>query len=243
MLTIRSIFKLLVALFWAIALGQSCAELLVRPTKLVIPAQSRTETIVFLSSAEKTRRFEINVVVWTQQGDEDKLVPSEALIVSPPVFALYKDKPQVIRVLRAGLPDPQRELSYRLLINEITAKPRGPATGVPVVALNMSLPVFLSPVESANAEFDVELKPFKSPEGTDKRTLTVKNRGVVHVQGSQLTRLRSGSEFGDAIPLFGYALPGTQRKWIIEDRSLGEADAIRVRFASGYTQDFPLRTP
>lgn len=237
----RSTFQAL----WLACLILPCIEahgqIRVRPTKLVVSPESKAETISIVSDGSIARRFEVTVVAWQQTNEGEKTIPSEALIVSPPAFTLKPNLPQVLRVLRVGPPDTQVEQSFRLLINEITTPPTGPATGIPVVALNMSLPVFLSPSQSATEAFDLELSPpQRSVEGKSTRTLTLSNRGRLHVQGSQVLRLRGGKEFGEPIPLFGYALPGSTRTWSLDLGGLVGADALRVRVTSGATTDLAL---
>ena len=220
---------------------EASAQIRVRPTKLIVSPDSKAETILIVSDGSTVRRFEVTVVAWQQVVEAEKITPSDALIVSPPAFTLKPNLPQVLRVLRVGPPDAQIEQSFRLLINEITTQPSGPATGTPTVSLNMSLPVFVSPLSSAAEAFDLELSPFqKSADGKSSRMLKLSNRGRVHVQGSQVMRLRAGAEFGEPIPLFGYALPGRTRTWTLDAEGLIGADALRVRVTSGATTDLSL---
>jgi len=220
--------------------GSASAQINVRPIKLLVPSQSRGEIITLSNIGQAPRKFEVLITAWRQQGQEDVLTPSEALIVSPPLFTLSPNKPQVLRVLRSGPPDESKELSFRLLINEIVNEKVPGANGQPRLALNMSLPVFLSPLTPTAPDYAIQLTDRALADPQSRRKLVIENRGFVHVQSSQLTLLKDNVELGDSQALFGYALPGESKVWELDSSRLGAATAIRIRLTNGAVHDIAL---
>ena len=75
---------------------------------------------------------------------EERLTPTRDLLVSPAVFTLPQNGSQLVRVALRGAPaDPTRELSYRLILQEVP-QPANPDFSGLQVALRLSIPVFVA---------------------------------------------------------------------------------------------------
>ena len=84
-------------------------------------------------------------LAWSQDGGQDAFQPTRDLLVSPAVFTLAPGGSQLVRVaLRRG-PDATRELSYRMMLQEVPQAASPDFTGLQV-ALRLSIPVFVAPL-------------------------------------------------------------------------------------------------
>ena len=71
--------------------------------------------------------------------------------MSPPIATIAPDKEQIIRVGLRRAPDKERELSYRLFLQEVPAPPKPGFQGLQV-ALRVGLPVFVQPKRSGEGD-------------------------------------------------------------------------------------------
>lgn len=82
---------------------------------------------------------------WTQTGNDDPLVATDDVIVSPPIFQLGGGEQQTVRVLLRKPPQ-AAEATYRLLLDEL---PTGRQPGQIQFALRLSMPVFAAPADAS----------------------------------------------------------------------------------------------
>jgi fimbrial chaperone protein len=186
----------------------------ISPIRLDLSATSRTAALT-VRNDEREALVQAGVVLWEQVDGEDRLTPTRDLLVSPAVFTLPAKGSQLVRVaLRAAPVDTTRELSYRLILQEVPQKANPEFTGLQV-ALRLSVPIFVANEGTAGPAL-----AWSATTSGDGLTLTAKNSGDVH------TRIHGFSvapATGDAQPLVQqvgtYLLPGQARSW-----SLGGGD-------------------
>ena len=58
-------------------------------------------------------------LAWSQEAGQDALAPSRDLLISPAVFTLQPGGSQLVRVALRRKVDPARELTYRVLLQEV----------------------------------------------------------------------------------------------------------------------------
>jgi len=66
---------------------------------------------------------QVETLLWSQADGQDVLDPTRDLIASPAVFTLPARGSQLIRVALRREPDARRELSYRLVVQEVPPAP------------------------------------------------------------------------------------------------------------------------
>jgi len=196
----------------------------ISPIRLDLSAASRTAAMT-VRNDEREALVQAEVMLWEQVAGEDRLTPTRDLLVSPAVFTLPAKGSQLVRVaLRSSPVDTTRELSYRLILQEVPQKANPEFTGLQV-ALRLSVPIFVA--NKGTTEPEIAWSAATSDHGL---TLTAKNTGDVH------TRIHGFSvapATGDAEPLVqsvgSYLLPGQARSWSLGKGDASTADWARVR--------------
>lgn len=196
----------------------------ISPLRLDLSATSRTAAMT-VRNGEREALVQAEVVLWEQVDGEDRLTTTRDLLVSPAVFTLPAKGSQLVRVALRGPPvDTTRELSYRLILQEVPQTANPEFTGLQV-ALRLSIPVFVANEGTTGAEIT-----WSAAAASDGLTLTAKNTGDVH------TRIHGFSvapAAGDAQPLVqpvgSYLLPGQARSWSLSQADASAATWRRVR--------------
>jgi fimbrial chaperone protein len=153
---------------------------------------------------------QLSVMSWTQNQGEDVLAPTREILISPPIATIAPSKEQIVRVGLRRAPDPQRELSYRLLVQEVPPPPKPGFQGLQI-ALRISLPIFVQPRQG-------KAKPAlvwsARPTGPDSVRLSLENRGTGHIQFSALALYETGQKEPVAEQRgLAYVLAGQSRHW------------------------------
>ena len=169
----------------------------VSPVRVTLSEDRKISTIIVRNNGAETVSLQMGVLNWSQEEGDDVLTPTRELIANPPIFTLPPGGKQLVRVgLRSSAPDVQRELTYRIVIQELPAPPDPNFAGTKML-LRISLPVFVLP--------DVDVKPVliwqaaRTPQGALKISLT--NNGNAHVQ----------------IANFKLSLPGSAQPWVTKE--------------------------
>jgi len=130
--------------------------LTVLPVNILMAPGERATTLTVTNQGNSKTAIQIRVFAWSQDGDEDKLISSDDVVVSPPIASLAPAASQVIRLILRKQPQ-GKEATYRILLDQI---PPPAEPGVVHVVLRLSIPVFAQPAPRAVAhgQFRVEVK-------------------------------------------------------------------------------------
>jgi fimbrial chaperone protein len=160
---------------------------------------------------------------WSQPEGEDALEATRDLLVSPAVFTLPPGGSQLIRVALRRAPDATRELSYRMVLQEVPQAASPDFTGLQV-ALRLSIPVFVSPL-AASAPV-LGWSTHRDDDGSIR--LTALNTGSAHVRIQRFAL--KGMDGKTALyeqPGLAYVLPGASRQWTIDNKKTStQASAV-----------------
>ena len=151
------------------------------------------------------------VFSWRQENNENKLDPSQDLLVSPPIVEIPPGASQILRVgLLGDGAGGSVESPYRLIIQEVPL-PVDEDDGVAVsVLLRISFPVFVKP--KAKAEPNLSWQATKR--SANEITISLSNSGNAHAQLVDLDVSTSdGSPLVESESFLGYVLPGETRSW------------------------------
>ena len=152
---------------------------------------------------------------WSQDSGEDAYQPTRDLLVSPPVFTLAPGGSQVVRVALRRAPDATRELSYRMVLQEVPQAASPDFTGLQV-ALRLSIPVFVAPL----APSAPELAWTATSDATGRTTLTARNQGAANARLHRFALKTTDTRttlFEQ--PGLVYVLPGASRQWTIDNKN------------------------
>ncbi|MEY2920389.1 MAG: hypothetical protein RL261_1694 [Pseudomonadota bacterium] len=152
---------------------------------------------------------------WSQEGGQDALTPSRDLLISPAVFTLQPGGSQLIRVALRRSVDPVRELSYRLIVQEVPQPASKDFIGLQV-ALKLSVPIFVAP--SAPAEPQLTWAAARDADG--KLSVTARNDGAAHERVLRFAlKTADGTTTVLEQPSLSYVLAGAVRQWSFDDKN------------------------
>lgn len=196
------------------------ATLSVSPVLLEMSAKTPTGSLEISNPGDQPVTVQVRVFDWRNDGLDDRYTPTQDIGFSPPMFQLAPGGRQVVRLAAQVVPD--REMSYRLFIDQI---PTAPAEGGISMPVRMALPLFVTPDGQTRTAVDWRLQR----EG-DATLLIARNQG-----GRRLRLTDLAVEGLDGVHtlergLAGYVLAGQERAWRL--KSAPEARATQVRASS-----------
>ena len=203
----------------------------VNPIRVDLTAQSRSAAVTVRNSGDDPVVVQITVQAWSQSGGKDVLADTKDVIVSPPIATIPAGQEQIVRIGMRRAPDAQRELSYRLFLQEVPPPPRPGFQGL-VVALRIGLPIFVQPRQGqakATLRWNLDMG---SPETLK---LKVDNQGAAHIQISTIELYRRSEK--DAVAEFSglaYVLPGQTRDWDLKlrDPAIKRGERLRMKVST-----------
>lgn len=201
------LFSMALLLASAVAVAGSFS---VSPVRVTITPDRRVVALKVHNTGSEPASVQAELMDWTQRNGEDEFTPSREVLVTPPIFTLPPGEAQVIRVGLRRPPDPERELSYRLFLQELPPPIPENFQGLQVVT-RMSLPVFVAP---ASAEAAPQLRWHVHRGAGGELLVSARNTGNGHAQVTQL-RLQPGDgrQYGEGDN--AYVLPGAEHAWSI----------------------------
>ena len=192
------------------------------PIRLFVPAGASATSVTLENTGAEAVLVQSEVVAWSQSDGKDVLVRSDDLVVSPPIFRIAPGASQIVRVGLAGRSAEDRELTYRLFLQEVPQPAAAGAQGISV-ALRLGLPVFITPRVRATPQL-----AWRAQREADGLRLTVTNAGNAH---AQLLDCRVAREDGVLLaeqPLGAYVLPGATRSWLVKTRQPWRGEKLRI---------------
>lgn len=197
----------------------------VAPVRLEVKMPRRATSVEVQNTGERPAQIQVERYRWlADRGGDDQLEATEDVIATPPIFTLAPGQKQIVRILLFAAPDPEREASYRLILQE-TAMDDPPPNTVQAL-LRISMPVFITP---PGAKANVV---WVTQRDGERWWLVAKNTGNAH---AQINSLRTTA--GDELKGSGYLLPGETRRFAV-DTSL---DVVRVTLRGQQEQTYPVR--
>ncbi len=201
----------------------------VTPIKLAFTANAKSGVITIINEGKTKINLQISASEWTQDGKgKDVYTETADIVFYPKIMALEAGEQ---RVIRAGIkgPQPLREKTYRLFIEEIPERKKADEGKSQVsIVIRFAPPIFVQPlVESRSGSLEkVEL-------AKGKLTAVVKNTGNVHATVTAVTvqaRASDGREVFAKDISGWYLLNGVSRPYeaaIPRDACLG-ASTVEV---------------
>lgn len=227
----------LVAGFLALAAAQ-CAwagVFSVTPVRIYMVPKDRAVAVTITNEADEPVALQADVYEWKQRADgADELVPSEDLILAPPIIKLGAKAKQVVRLARLQPPDASRQLTYRLILRELPEASASKGVTVPV-ALALSMPVFITPPNARQrtaceaAREQGELVVYCVNTGNAYAQV---REVLVKQQGAHVARFEGGA----------YILPGARRRLALAAEKPVPAGAVQlvVTYDDGSSQTYDL---
>ncbi|MCG2594917.1 fimbria/pilus periplasmic chaperone [Ramlibacter sp. XY19] len=209
------------------------------PVRIYMTPRDRAVAITVTNEGDSPMVLQAEVSTWRQKPDgTDEQLPSEDLILSPPILKLAPKGHQVVRLARLAPADASQQLTYRLLIREVpeATPPKDQTLQIPI-ALALSLPVFITPPAAAR---EITCQPSTGAEFQ----VSCANTGKAYAQVRAM-ELRQSNQIVGKMEGGVYILPGARKTISLQrQQALAAGSAqIEVGFDDGKTQVFNVTVP
>jgi fimbrial chaperone protein len=223
----RALFKralpALAATLFAAAAAQA-STFNISPIRAELSGARRTEALTIMNAADNPVVVQVHVVSWSQRDGEEHLDDTRELLATPPVLQIAGNSQQIVRVALRREPDPQQELTYRVIFEEVPQAAPQNFTGLRV-ALRLSVPVFIAPARGKSSA-QLAWESTWLPDGQIELSAT--NHGTAHLQVTDFDALLPGA----SAPLRGaaskYVLPGSRMSWTFAAPAGAQRGAIPI---------------
>jgi len=188
-------------------------QLQTRQTGIDLQAGARAGRLVLANTGDAPIAAQVRVYAWRQEGGEDVLEPSNALVVSPAIVEIPAGGEQLVRVVRPDGSAVAREQAYRVVVDELPGDPASDSSTVQV-RMRFLIPVFVRAKDPAPTALTCRL---------ESAALACSNSGG---RAAQLgaTHLLNGAQRIEVTPgLLGYVLAGGMRRFQVDPGVLARA--------------------
>ena len=179
--------------------------LTVLPVTLQLAPGQSVATLTLINDDVVDTAIQVRVFAWTQDDKTEQLVPTDDVMISPPLATIAPRTAQIVR-LALRRPPQGAEASFRILVDQI---PPPAAPGTVRMALRLSIPVFAEPGTriAARLKYHVETKG-------DESWLVAVNTGTRHEKLREIRLIAAdGRSIVPAANQSPYVLPGAERRW------------------------------
>lgn len=201
------------------ALPAGASTFNISPIRAELTGVHRTGVLTLTNADDDAVVVQVHVLAWSQQNGEERLDETRDLLVTPPVLQIPAKGEQIVRVALRREPDALRELTYRVIFEEVPQAAPVNFTGLRV-ALRLSVPIFVAPTQGQAAAV-LTWEAHRLQDGDVEVAAT--NHGTGHLQVSDFN-LGSGGRSGLQGMTSKYVLPGSRMTWTL--RSNGGTDGL-----------------
>jgi fimbrial chaperone protein len=196
----------------AFAMACRAGSIEVSPVRIQLSASTKVAVMTVHNTGTEDSVMQVTMNRWAIGGDGYTYEPTQDLLVTPATFKLAPGARQIVRIgLRESAPA-QREVAYRMLVEEVPPPNAASVTGT-LLVVRHDVPVFVEPAAALKVALDVEMDcTAGGPQ------LRVTNIGNVHTQ--LLGVVLHGSTPEQVLgrwDAFDYLLPEARRSWLITD--------------------------
>jgi fimbrial chaperone protein len=186
-------------------------QLQVAPTLVELPAGASAGRLTLANTGDTPVAAQVRVFAWKQAEGEDRLGATQEVAISPAIVRIAPGASQVIRVVRAGAAPVSTDATYRVVVDELPSADEPAQAGVQL-RLRFVVPVYLRAAKATAPALRCQLQSIQ---------LSCANAGG---QTAQLGATRLLDARGQAVALtpglFGYVLPGSERRWSLDAAAL-----------------------
>ena len=120
----------------------SAASLGVSPVRVTLSESQSMGALTVRNDGTEPASLQMEMLSWSQAEGQDVLTPTRELLANPPIFTVPAGGSQLVRVGLRRAPDGQRELTYRIVLQELPPPPNPDFMGTRML-MRISLPVFV----------------------------------------------------------------------------------------------------
>lgn len=213
----------------------------VTPVRIYMTPRDRAVAVTITNEGDTEVVLQADLNAWSQKPDgTDEQVPTEDLILSPPIIKLAPNARQVVRLALLKPADASRQLIYRMIMREVpeAVASRDKTIQVPI-ALALSMPVFITPPP---AKRDVTCQAARGTAPSVNVTCT--NSGTAYAQVREIL-VKRGTQVLAKFEGGTYILPGARQVMSVKgDQAIAPGAAqLSVSFDDGKSQTFEVTLP
>lgn len=218
------------AAFFLSASSAQGGEFNINPIRVYLDSKSKSGTVAVENLGDEVLTVQATMNSWAQEdGKEDMIVPTDDLIVSPPIFKVQPKSKQTVRIANLKKPDARLEGAYRLYLQEVPP-PRRPDQPGMSVAVRVSLPIFIAPTD---VKTQALLKWKAQPLNAKNIRLILANSGNAHIQVTGISvKLPDETVLGSIPSMMTYILPGQSHTFEIKTDKAWNGEPLRVMIKS-----------
>ena len=198
--------------FFVVCAGIASAGTIgVSPVRVTLSDSQKIGSLSVRNDGAEPVTMQMEVLSWSQREGNAVFAATRELLANPPIFTIPAGSSQLVRVGLRRAPDAQRELTYRVILQELPPPPNPDLTGARMT-LRISLPVFVSP--------EIEAKPVllwqavRTSQGALKISLSNNGNGHIQIKNFKLSLLDSAQPWV-TLQSSDYVLAGQSRDWIV----------------------------
>ncbi len=213
----------------------------VTPVRIYMTPKDRAVAVTITNEGDTEVVLQADLNAWSQKADgTDEQVPTEDLILSPPIIKLAPGARQVVRLALLKPADASNQLIYRMIMREVPEAVGAKEKTIQVpIALALSLPVFITPPPAKR-----EVQCSAERDGPQALKVACSNSGSAYAQVREISLLR-GEQVLARFEGGTYILPGARQLMNLKGEqplSAGPAQ-LSIRFDDGKSQAFDVKLP
>jgi fimbrial chaperone protein len=199
--------------------------IMVSPVNVVLAPGQTAATLTIGNDGDREVSFQVRSFGWQEdRAGDTQLTPTTELLVSPPLGTIAPGATQVVRLVLAH-PPRDRELSYRILFDELTPPTQA---GLVHISLRLSIPVFAEPAGIAAPHVQWRF----AGEGA-QMWLVAHNDGKRHQTVRDIAlQTADGQALGLKPDTPPYVLAGGEHRWSIQAGSRLPAPGTPLRLTA-----------
>ena len=208
------------ALCLGVTLTATAASIALVPVRLALTAKTPIGALTVRNDGGEATVVQLEVVSWSQADGKDVYTATSEILATPPIFTVAPGGSQLVRVGMRRPADANRELTYRVFLQEVPPPPKPDFKGLQV-ALRFGVPVFVGAATAQQAKGSVAPVATlqwraRAAAGNGQITLTATNAGTAHVQVTHFTLAPKDQPAPPDHTSPDYVLAGQYREWQVE---------------------------
>jgi fimbrial chaperone protein len=189
----------------------NAANIGVSPVRVTLSDSQKIGSLSVRNDGSEPVTMQMEVLSWSQREGNAVFAATRELLANPPIFTIPAGSSQLVRVGLRRAPDAQRELTYRVILQELPPPPNPDITGSRMT-LRLSIPVFVSP--------EIDTKPVvlwqavRTSQGALKISLSNNGNAHIQIKNFKLSLIDSVQPWA-TLQTSDYVLAGQSRDWIL----------------------------
>lgn len=201
----RSLAALFVLLCWSVQ--AQAGSFRVSPLRVTLSAAQPITALTVYNEGDQPAVIQAQALAWSQDNGNDVYTASKEILLTPPIFTVPAKSSQILRLGLRRPADQQRELTYRLYLQEVPPPPAPGFIGL-TTAVRLGVPVFLMPASGATPQ--LRWQATLAPQGA---LISLTNTGNAHVKIASFTLSTPDTRVSTTQQVAQYVLPGQTQRW------------------------------